>query len=116
MTQRDIRDLATSHGDILMALFQKDPLSMKEIADKIDKDKSTITALVDKLISFGYVTKQKDPDDSRIILVSLTEKGKKLQTDFEEISARLLETVYQGFEETEKEQLITELIKIKNNL
>ena len=89
---------------------------MKEIADKIDRDKSTVTALVDKLISIGYVTKQKDPGDSRMILVSLTEKGKKLRSDFEEISDKLLEIVYLEFEGNEKEQLITELIKIKNNL
>jgi DNA-binding MarR family transcriptional regulator len=115
MNQRGIKDLATSHGDILTTLFHNDLISMKEIADKIDRDKSTVTALVDKLINIGYVTKQKDSNDTRVILVSLTEKGKRLQSDFDDISQKLLNVVYLGIEESERERVIRTLIKIKDN-
>jgi DNA-binding MarR family transcriptional regulator len=88
---------------------------MKDISEKIERDKSTVTTLVDKLVNLGYVTKQKDLKDSRIILVSLTDKGKQLKSDFEEISKELMATVYKGIKEEEKEQLIKTLKKIKNN-
>jgi DNA-binding MarR family transcriptional regulator len=115
MNNRDIKGLVTSHGDILSALFKNDVLTMKAISEKIERDKSTVTTLVDKLVNLGYVSKQKDLNDSRIILVSLTNKGKQLKSDFEAISKELIATVYKGIKEEEKEQLIKTLEKIKNN-
>jgi DNA-binding MarR family transcriptional regulator len=101
MVRRNMKGLVTSHGDILAALFEKKVLTMKELADRIEKDKSTVTALINKLIKYGYVRKHGDPQDSRVVLVALTRKGKNLQTDFEEISDILLTTVYQGISDKE---------------
>jgi MarR family transcriptional regulator, organic hydroperoxide resistance regulator len=115
MTGRNIQGLVTSHGDILVALFEKQVLTMKEIAGRIKRDKSTVTSLIDKLIKFGYVKKQSDPQDSRVVLVALTEKGRNLQTDFDEISSKLLSTVYKGISDREKNTVSAILNKIKQN-
>jgi len=115
MARRNIKGLVTSHGDILFALFQKRTLTMKEIADKIEKDKSTVTVLINKLIAHGYVQKEKDAFDSRIILVALSDKGKKLKTDFDDISQKLLSVVYQGISEEEKKMLAAVLQKMDHN-
>ncbi len=116
MASRKMKGLVTSHGDILVALFQKRTLTMKEIADKIEKDKSTVTVLINKLIAQGYVQKERDAFDTRMVLVALSDKGKKLKTDFEEISKKLLSAVYQGFSEEEKKTLAILLQKIDHNL
>lgn len=116
MAGRNMKGIVTSHGNILMALFEKKVLTMKEIAGRIEKDKSTVTALIDKLIKFGYVEKQSDPQDSRVVLVALTEKGKNLQTDFDEISNKLLSTVYKDISDSEKKTVSAILNKIKRNL
>jgi MarR family transcriptional regulator, organic hydroperoxide resistance regulator len=115
MAGHNIKGLVTSHGDILAALFEKKVLSMKEIAERIGRDKSTVTALINKLIKFGYVKKQSDPQDSRIVLVALTNKGRALQTDFYEISGKLLSTVYKGISDSEKMAVSAILNKIKQN-
>ena len=41
--------LVPSHGDILVCLYQNDKMTMKEIADKINRTRPTVTVLVDKL-------------------------------------------------------------------
>lgn len=110
-----VEGLATSHGDILLALLKIEKLTMKELAEKIDKDKSTVTALVDKLIKQGYALKTRDTEDNRVVFVTLTEKGRALKPMFDEISQKLLSTVYEGISKSEKEELIKTLIKIKNN-
>lgn len=110
-----IKGLVPSHGDILSALLKCEKLTMKELAEKIGKDKSTVTALVDKLIKQGYVEKTKDIEDNRVVFVSLTEKGKELKPMFEAISQRLLSIAYKGMSQNEKEELIKNLKKIKNN-
>ena len=88
---------------------------MRVLARMIDRDKSTVTALVDKLVALGYVEKSRDTTDQRITLVKLTEKGKALRPDLEDISGKLLAKVYKGISEGEKQILIEILTKIKNN-
>jgi len=115
MDKWGLKGLVTSHGDILDALLKGEKLTMKELADKIGRDKSTITALVDKLIKQGYVEKTRDIEDNRVVFVTLTEKGKELKPMFEKISQELLSRVYTGISQNEREELIKTLKKIKNN-
>jgi DNA-binding MarR family transcriptional regulator len=89
---------------------------MREIAKKIGRDKSTVTALIKKLIAIGYVEKRKDPSDSRVTLIKLTKEGLGLKQNFEEISEILLKKIYRNFSKTEKEMIIYGLEKIDGNL
>lgn len=115
MSKNGINDIVTSHGDIIYALLKNQRLTMAEIAEKIDRDKSTVTALVDKLVRLGYVTKQRDTQDTRVVYVSLTDKGIKLKPIFEAVSNDVLYTFYNGISEKEKEELLRILTKIYNN-
>lgn len=86
---------------------------MAEIADKIDRDKSTVTALVDKLVRLGYVVKERDTEDTRVVYVKLTSKGNEMKLVFEAISTEILNVFYVGI--SEKEELIRILNKIYDN-
>ncbi len=88
---------------------------MAEIADKIGRDKSTITALVDKLVKLEYVAKEKDTKDTRVVYVTLTSKGEALKPVFEAISAKVLGVFYLHVSETEKKELTRILNKIYMN-
>lgn len=116
LAQYNIEGLATSHGDILFALFHRERMTMAEIAGKIRRDKSTVTALVNKLIQLGYIKRERDPVDTRVYYVSLTDTGKALQPAFEAISREVMETFYQNISEEEKEILLKILMKIEGNL
>ena len=115
LRKRDIEGLGPSHGDILINLYQHDGLPMAELAKKIHRDKSTITTLVDKLAAAGYVKRVKDPNDRRITYICLTEKGKALKTGFYEISQELLERIYTGFSDLEKELVVRLLERMLKN-
>ena len=115
MLKHGIEGIVTSHGDIIYALFKKPRLTMAEIAEKIGKDKSTVTALVDKLVRLGYVIKEKDTHDTRVVYVALTHKGNELEPVFEEISSELLDVFYLAISEKEKAELTKVLTKIYNN-
>lgn len=116
LNRHGIKGIVPSHGDILVILFRRDSVPMSELAAAINKKKNTVTTLVDKLFQLGYVVKTNDPDDSRITLVKLTPKGRSLQAAFNEVSDILLEKVYNGINEKEKDAVIKILLKIKNNL
>lgn len=96
LSQAGLKDLVPSHGDILVALFAQETVTMQELSEKIHRDPSTITALVKKLVLGGYVQTQKSVTDKRRTEVSLTPKGKSLRSTFEMISATLVNTQMKG--------------------
>ncbi|MCK9390243.1 MAG: MarR family transcriptional regulator [Syntrophales bacterium] len=110
-----IMGLAPSHGEILGSLMMRGPLSMSEIARIIDKEKSTITVLVNKLIKMGYVEKTKHGTDNRISLVALSMKGEALRPAFKIISNKLKTKAYKDISDEEKETMFRLLTKLNDN-
>lgn len=113
----NMEGLVPSHGDILILLYNfEEGLAMNKIASSINKDKSTVTALINKLEKLGYLEKFKNENDSRSTMVKLTKKG--LDTKpivLDEISSKLLDITYKNFTKEEKELLCTLLQKVKLN-
>ncbi|MUT68588.1 MarR family transcriptional regulator [Paenibacillus sp. NEAU-GSW1] len=115
MEQHGMNGIGTSHGDIIYSLFKSSRLTMADISKKIGKDKSTVTALVDKLVRLGFVTKERDTADTRVVYVALTPKGSELETVFETISQEMLDVFYSNITDKEKADLLAILKKIYNN-
>ncbi len=116
LRRHGITKLAPSHGEILGALLLRGELPITRLTEYIDKDKSTITALVNKLIRMGYVKKRKDGNDNRVTWIALTDKGASLKPDIMDISRKLRKRAYENIREQDKETLITLLSKISVNL
>ncbi len=117
LEKNSIYNLAPSHGNILQLLFySNEPLTMQDIAIKINRDKSTVTSLVNKLVQLGYVEKQKDQEDSRKTIIVLTQKGWELEHIFKDISKKLIDRVYTNISIQEQKEVINVLEKIEKNL
>ena len=106
----------SSHGFILYLLSIEKQLSKKEIAERINRDKSTTTVLIRRLVEEGLVEEQSDKRDNRIKLISLTEKGRRMNSMTGEISKSLLDVCYRGFTEEEKSTLLSLLLKMNSNV
>ena len=78
-------DLTYTQYIVLMVLWEKDHLSVKEIGAKLYLDSGTLTPLINKLIIKGFVQKEKSPDDERELIISLTSDGIKLKEKAKEI-------------------------------
>lgn len=112
----NLGDLIPSHGNILTVLYaNNNKLTMKEIAKKVGKDKSTITSLVNKLIKLGYVTKETSEEDKRVSFIILTEKGKSIEEKYNSICDDVYSTAYKGFSQEEKETFLKLLKKLNTN-
>lgn len=115
LRKNGISDLVSSHGAILVQLYRSDDLCMKDIAERVGKDKSTVTALVNKLVKLGYIYKVKNSEDSRITHLKLTDKGREVEEIFFKVSHVLVDRVYRGFDEQEKDHLIKMMNKLLEN-
>lgn len=115
LAKQGITDIVTSHALIIYNLFKHKELTRGEIAQKIDRDKSTVTGLLAKLQNREYITSRKDPDDSRYSYISLTEKGKKLPPIFKNISSLLYQKEYSGISEEKREIFLKVLNDVLKN-
>lgn len=108
--------LVTSHGNILTQLYYKGPMPMSELAKVIGKKKNTVTVLVKKLEETGYIHLSKLPEDARVTMVKLTDKGKNFHPHFMEISKTVIDTVWGDIPEHEQKIIAKGLMKIAKNL
>lgn len=116
LKENKLDDLIPTHGNILTALYESDKnLTMKEIAKKIGKDKSTVTSLVNKLITLGYIEKEKCTKDKRVTYIGLTQKSRDIEDSFNFISSQVKETAYSNFTEDEKKEFLRLLRKLSSN-
>ncbi|EKO17001.1 MarR family winged helix-turn-helix transcriptional regulator [Leptospira kirschneri] len=115
LKEKNLSPLTTSHADILFALVKKNKAQMQDIAKMINRDKSTLTALVDKLEVLGLVARTKDSEDQRIIHLELTPKADSVRPVLLGISRSLLGNLYRGFTEDEKKELVRLLMKLYQN-
>ncbi len=115
LEKRGITGIVPSHGAILMALYKQKSMTMKGIADKIKRRQPTVTVLVDKLVEYGYVIKEKDSDDSRVTNIRITQKGDDFRSIFFEISENLNKKMHHGLSEKESELLENLLERVSEN-
>ncbi|AXR59517.1 MarR family winged helix-turn-helix transcriptional regulator [Leptospira mayottensis] len=115
LKEKGLSPLTTTHADILFALVKKKKAQMQEIAKMINRDKSTLTALVDKLEVLGFVSRTKDSEDQRIVHLELTPKASSIRPVLLGISRSLVNNLYRGFTEDEKKELVRLLMKLYQN-
>ncbi len=109
-------NFVSSHGYILYILSKRGRMKMGEIAEVVNRGKSTTTVLIKKLRDEGLIREESDENDSRMKYISLTAKGKKYNALTASISKELLETCYRGFSQAEKEELLRLLVKLCANI
>jgi DNA-binding MarR family transcriptional regulator len=64
---------------VLLVLWEKDNVTVKEIGQRLFLDSGTLTPLLKRLEASGIVRRARDPRDERQVRISLTPKGQALQ-------------------------------------
>lgn len=91
-----------SHGKIMLALASGKPISMKTLAEIINKKPQTLTSLVTALEDAKYVNVVSCKNDKRSKYVIITEKGMDFIPKLHTVSKKLYTMQYKGFTEEEK--------------
>jgi DNA-binding transcriptional ArsR family regulator len=61
---------------VMLALWEKSPSSLTELAGRLSLEPATLSPLVKRLEAVGYVTRARDAKDERALAVTLTEEGR----------------------------------------
>lgn len=96
-------DMSVAQVRALYAL--REPLSMRELAERLYLDPSNLTALIDRLEDLGLVERQADAGDRRVKRLVITPKGVSLSDEI--LDAVFAEgTVFDELDSDEQRQLL----------
>lgn len=71
-------EFSLSEALALHELDTGDGLVQQDLADRLRLDKSTVSRLVAQLEDRGLLTRQRDPDNRRLVRLSLTATGRRM--------------------------------------
>ena len=75
----DALDLTYTQYIVMMILWDKQSVNVKSLGECLYLDSGTLTPLLKKLESKGYLTRRRSADDERNLLVEITATGMSLR-------------------------------------
>lgn len=109
-------ELNPAQGRIMFVLWQKDRIAINELARRTSLSNSTLTSMLDRLESSGYISRVKDHTDRRVMLIERTAKDKTFERKYTGVSQDMTRLFYKDFTKQEIEQLERQLKVILANL
>jgi DNA-binding MarR family transcriptional regulator len=76
---------------VMLALWEREPRTVGDLAGALSLEPATLSPLLKRLESAGYVTRARRTDDERALDVSLTEAGRALRSRAEQVPPAILE-------------------------
>lgn len=75
---------------VMLALWERDPRSVKDLSMAIQLEPATLSPLLKRLESTGYLERKRSTSDERTLEVTLTESGRALRSQAEKIPGQIV--------------------------
>lgn len=86
---------------VMLALWQQSPRSVRELGDELELDPATLSPLLKRLESLGYVSRRRSTEDERVLEITVTDDGAALRAQAETIPPRVIERLQMSLDELE---------------
>lgn len=104
--------LHRGQGFVLMHLWRRDGVAQREIACAMQISPATMTNMLQRMEQAGWILRERDSGDQRIVRVHLTDKAKSLQAEAEETFREIEEEFASIYTEEERATLKRLLLKL----
>ncbi len=113
-----LETLGLYHGQprMLRALWGEEGLTHSELAAQLHVQPATVTKMVQRMGKAGFVERRDDPHDQRVSRVYLTDAGRGVQAQVEEVWRTLERETLEGFGPEERVLLRRFLLQVRENL
>lgn len=101
---------------VLRALWDQEGMTHGELASRLQVQPATITKMIQRMEKAGFVARQPDPDDQRVSRVYLTEAGREVQGEVEQVWRTLEDETFAGFTPEERVLLRRFFLQMRENL
>ncbi|MFY1706895.1 MarR family winged helix-turn-helix transcriptional regulator [Tritonibacter scottomollicae] len=84
---------------VLVALWDRDKRRVNDLGTELQLDTNTLTPLLKRMEAAELLTRKRNPEDERSLIVALTDKGRNLQDKAGEVTSCVLEAMGGDIEE-----------------
>ena len=106
----DELDLTYTQYITMMVLWDKKEMNVKEIGKCLYLDSGTLTPLLKKLESKGYIERHRSTEDERNLIIRITKEGEKLKEHAKAVPEKMGGCI--ALDEKEAKELYTLLYKV----
>lgn len=107
------REISLAQMHLLEVVGNNGRLRMKELSEKLGVTTGTLTVMVHRLVSKGYLIKEKNEDDKRSYYVKLTKSGEEEYDNHHFLHGHLIEEIINTLGEDTAESFFQNLNKIQ---
>ena len=97
-------------------LWNQGEMTQQQLADQLQKDKNSVTKLVDAIERKGFVIRQQNLHDRRSNTLVLTEKANLLKPGAKQKGISILDQMLEGISEEELRSFLVTLGKLNRNM
>jgi MarR family transcriptional regulator, 2-MHQ and catechol-resistance regulon repressor len=107
--------LTPQYNGVLMAInYSKGSVTIKDIANWLDRNSNSVSTLIDRMQRDGLVQKVENTHDRREVRVELTDKGKDMFLKADALGWQIVDDVLKGIPEEDLRLLDKQLENVKN--
>ena len=108
----DYKDVTANDMHVIEAIDMEEARNMSSVARSLGVTTGTLTIAVNSLVKKGYVERVRSEEDRRVVLVSLSEKGKKAYLHHRQFHEQMIEAIVEELSEEEQAVLEKALVKL----
>lgn len=112
----NVHGLGMTEGKMVLLLAQHGPQKASAMAELLRITSGAVTGIADRLIEHGYIERMRSDEDRRIVLLEITDEGRKLVGYIHEMRERIMFKLYDGFELEEMELATNMFRRMSDNL
>lgn len=109
-------DLTVSQCTLLFSLFHQEKCKMSELARELGITMGAATSIVDRLIKAGLVKRERSTEDRRVVLVSLSKKGRRMMEEVHKVALGLITKLLSRLSAREREAFLSAYEKMSEEI
>ena len=109
----EFKDISVNDMHIIEAIGEREPKNMSSVAKIMSVTVGTLTIAINSLVKKGYVHRERSEEDRRVVLISLTEKGKKANAHHMKFHDGMIQAVLKDLNEEQQEVLVKALMNLR---
>lgn len=109
-------DLNRSQASILFTLHKNESITQKDLAKRLNITAPSITSSIQKMERDGYISREPDKSDQRMMRLALTEKGESCIQSIIDVAERMERIMFEGMSTEEKDIFRQLLVQVNDNL
>ena len=109
----EFKDITNNDMHVIEAVGMGEPKNMSSVAKLLSVTVGTLTISVNNLVKKGYIHRVRSNEDRRVVLISLTDKGKKAFNHHKKFHEDMIQSLIAGLSDKEINTLVTALTNLK---